>query len=123
MNAFLLLAAAADPSPNPTGGTLRPGLTETDVSPGLIGFLVTFAIAAACVLLFVSLTKHLRKARRNAEDLGLPVEQRQSIGFRREDEVSAPAEGGNGGPRGDAARGGEAPGSDGADDGRGASGG
>ncbi|MCF4120061.1 hypothetical protein L1785_03635 [Antribacter sp. KLBMP9083] len=121
MNAFLLLAAA-DPSPNPTGGTLRPGLTETDVSPGLIGFLVTFAIAAACVLLFVSLTKHLRKARRNAEDLGLPVERRQSIGFRRDDEASAPAEGGNG-PRGDAARGGEAPGSEEADGGRGVSGG
>lgn len=101
MTAFLLLAAAADPAPVPTGGTLRPGLEPTDVSPGLLGFLVTFAVAAAVVVLFLFLTRSLRRARRNAEDLGIPVERKEGIAFRREDgELPGRGRGGRGGPDG-----------------------
>jgi hypothetical protein len=42
-------------------------------SPGLTGFLVTFALALACVLLFLSLTKQLRTVSHRAASLG-PVE-------------------------------------------------
>jgi hypothetical protein len=48
------------PSP---GGELRPGLEPTDVSPGLPGFLTMFAVAIACVVLFLSMNKQLRKVR------------------------------------------------------------
>ncbi|WP_164545014.1 hypothetical protein [Antribacter gilvus] len=100
------LLAASVPSPSPSGG-MRPGLEETDVSPGLVGFLVTFAVAGACVLLFMSFTKHLRAARRNAQEQGLPVEENKGIGFRRED---GPAYGPPGGAPGGGAPSGGAPG-------------
>jgi hypothetical protein len=54
--------AETTPPPSP-GGELRPGLEPTDVSPGLPGFLTMFAIAVACVVLFLSLNKQLRKVR------------------------------------------------------------
>lgn len=76
--------AAAVPSPDPTEGVLRPGVEETDISPGLTGFLVTFAVAIACVFLFLSLTRHLRKARRNAEEQGLDVGRREGIEIQRD---------------------------------------
>ncbi|MFD2028049.1 hypothetical protein [Promicromonospora aerolata] len=79
------LSFATDPSPNPTEGTLRPGLEEWEVSPGLIGFVVTFALAIACVLLFLNLSKHLRKAGHNAREQGLPVPEPEVISFRRAD--------------------------------------
>lgn len=39
---------------------LRPGLDPLDVSPGLLGFLVVFALVVACIPLFRSLTGKLR---------------------------------------------------------------
>lgn len=39
----------------PSPDELRPGLDPTDISPGLIGFVVTFLVAAAAVLLFLSM--------------------------------------------------------------------
>jgi len=79
------IALAADPSPNPTEGQLRPGLEEWQVSPGLIGFLVTFALAVACVLLFLNMSKHLRRAGHNAREQGLPIAAPEGIAFRRTD--------------------------------------
>lgn len=40
---------------------LRPGLEETDVSPGLPGFLATFAIAVVVIFILLSMTKKLRR--------------------------------------------------------------
>ncbi|MFD7309070.1 hypothetical protein [Promicromonospora sp. NPDC059942] len=115
------LALATEPSPNPTEGQLRPGLESWQVSPGLVGFLVTFALALACVLLFLNMSKHLRRAGHNARQQGLPVPEPEVISFSRPGEGGAAGEGdgpdaGTGGastPDGDGA-----PGADGAGSGR-----
>lgn len=46
------------PSPEPV---LREELKETDVAPGLIGFLVTFAVVALVIVLMVSLSRRVRR--------------------------------------------------------------
>ena len=71
-----LLAAAPSPSPSPSQGP-----DELQVTPGLAGFVATFAVAVACVLLFLSLTRHLRRAQRNAEDQGIPLEEPKHFGL------------------------------------------
>lgn len=40
---------------------LRPGLDETDVTPGLPGFLATFAIALAIIFILLNMTKRMRR--------------------------------------------------------------
>lgn len=40
---------------------LRDDLEPQDVSPGLLGFVVIFAAAVACIPLFLSMTRKLRK--------------------------------------------------------------
>lgn len=90
------LALATDPSPNPTENQLRPGLEEWQVSPGLIGFVVTFVLALACVLLFLNMSKHLRRAGHNARVQGLPVPTQEGIGFRRADGDTPAADGAKG---------------------------
>jgi len=70
----------AVPSPSPT----RSVPDDLEVTPGLVGFLATFALAAACVLLFLSLTRHLRRAGHNARELGLPVEEPKRRGAGRD---------------------------------------
>lgn len=70
----------ADPAPSPSPTTQVPD--DLEVTPGLAGFLATFAVAVACVLLFLSLTRHLRRAQHNAEEQGLPVDRRRTVGRR-----------------------------------------
>lgn len=59
MSADLLLLLASTPTPTPTSEELDP-LT---VSPGLIGFLATFAVAVATVLLVLDMTRRVRRLR------------------------------------------------------------
>jgi len=88
------LAFATEPSPNPTENTLRPGLEEWQVSPGLVGFIVTFVLAVGCVLLFLNMSKHLRRVGHNARDQGIPVPAPQVVSFRRSDTAGGGAAGG-----------------------------
>ncbi|MFI2365931.1 hypothetical protein [Promicromonospora sp. NPDC019610] len=109
------LALATEPSPNPTEGQLRPGLESWQVSPGLVGFLVTFALALACVLLFLNMSKHLRRAGHNARQQGLPVPEPEVISFSRPGEGDAASQGDGAGAGKDSASDGDgAPGADGA---------
>ena len=59
----LVLAAAPAPSPSPTVTAATGG------SPGFLGFVFTFGLAAVAVLLFLSLTRHLRVVDRRAKQL------------------------------------------------------
>jgi hypothetical protein len=52
-------ASVAQPSPSPSAPAGE--LESFEVSPGLLGFLPPFLIALACVGLFLSLTRQLRK--------------------------------------------------------------
>lgn len=58
-----LLGSAVDPSPSPSTIEVP---AEDQTSPGLLGFLVTFAVAGAVILLGFSLVRHLRVVDRNA---------------------------------------------------------
>lgn len=49
---------AATPSPAPTRN-----LEPTDVSPGLLGFLATFAVIVICALLIVDMSRRIRRLR------------------------------------------------------------
>ncbi len=73
MNAALVngvLVFETETSPEPTAtetagvprpeDQLRPELTQYDVSPGLEGFLVTFGVAIALMLLLVFMSRRLR---------------------------------------------------------------
>jgi hypothetical protein len=55
--------SAVEPSPSPSTLEIPP---EDQTSPGLLGFLVTFAVAAAVIALGFSLFRHLRVVDRNA---------------------------------------------------------
>ena len=58
--------AVAAPSPEPSRGELDPN----DVSPGLLGFVVMFAIVLACIPLFRSMTSKIRRIDHSAEAPG-----------------------------------------------------
>lgn len=45
----------------PDDPQLRPGLDETDVTPGLPGFLATFGVAIAIIFILLNMTKRLRR--------------------------------------------------------------
>lgn len=62
----LRVPGAAEPSPSPSTVEIPP---EDQTSPGLLGFLVTFAVAAAVIALAFSLVRHLRVVERNARRL------------------------------------------------------
>ena len=59
---YLFLALAATPDPTPAG-TLKPGLTEDQVSPGIWGFLATAFVVILSILLIVDMVRRLRRVR------------------------------------------------------------
>lgn len=56
-----VLVAVPSPSPSPAGE-----LDPYDVSPGLLGFLVIFAVVLACIPLFRSMTGKVRRLEHRA---------------------------------------------------------
>jgi hypothetical protein len=54
--------AAVTPSPSPS-----PVLNEDLVTPGIVGFVATFFIAIATVLLVIDMTRRIRRVRYRAE--------------------------------------------------------
>lgn len=63
MIALSLVSALAAATPSPAPATIPPA----DItSPGIVGFAFTFGLALVCVLLFLSLTKQLRKVNHRA---------------------------------------------------------
>ncbi len=61
----------------PPGGDLREGLNADQVTPGLTGFIATFAIVAVVILLILDMTRRIRRVRyRSAQEAndGYPVE-------------------------------------------------
>ena len=65
----LLLALTVSPSPDPTG-TLRPGLSEDQVTPGTWGFVLTAFIVILTTFLIVDMVRRIRRVRYRA-----PVEE------------------------------------------------
>jgi len=63
-----MLTVTPSPYPSPSGVAVT---AQTGGSPGFLGFVFTFLLAVAVVLLFLSLTKHLRIVDRRAKQQGL----------------------------------------------------
>ncbi|BCW70145.1 hypothetical protein [Arthrobacter sp. NicSoilB8] len=62
----LLIALATTPAPTPTP-SLRPGLSEDQVTPGLLGFLLTAFIVILTALLIVDMVRRIRRVRYRAQ--------------------------------------------------------
>lgn len=62
----LLLALATTPAPAPTP-SLRPGLSPGQVTPGLLGFLLTAFIVVLTALLIVDMVRRIRRVRYSAQ--------------------------------------------------------
>lgn len=56
------LLAVVTPSPTPS-----PGFDPTTVTPGWVGFVITFGIALLTVLLIVDMTRRVRRVRYRSE--------------------------------------------------------
>jgi len=62
----LLIALATAPAPTPTP-SLRPGLSEDQVTPGLLGFLLTAFIVVLTALLIMDMVRRIRRVRYRAQ--------------------------------------------------------
>lgn len=62
----LLLRLATTPSPLPTP-TLRDGISEDQVTPGLLGFIMTAFFVVATALLIVDMVRRIRRVRYRAQ--------------------------------------------------------
>lgn len=56
------IASVVTATPAPT-----PGPDPSSISPGLIGFLATFALVVACIFLFVSMVRRVRRMQYRAD--------------------------------------------------------
>ncbi|MFF2030240.1 hypothetical protein [Arthrobacter sp. NPDC058192] len=99
----LLLALATSPAPTPTP-SLRPGLSEDQVTPGLLGFLLTAFIVVLTAFLIVDMVRRIRRVRYRAqveaermaaEEAGTPAD---STEFPAEGRSSRPEANGDAGP-------------------------
>ncbi|CAI3794676.1 hypothetical protein [Pseudarthrobacter sp. MM222] len=62
----LLNALATTPAPAPSP-SLRPGLSQDQVTPGLLGFLLTAFIVVLTALLIVDMVRRIRRVRYRAQ--------------------------------------------------------
>lgn len=62
----LLLSLVTAPSPLPTP-SLREGITEDQVTPGLLGFIMTAFFVLATALLIVDMVRRIRRVRYRAQ--------------------------------------------------------
>ncbi len=62
----LLLALATTPTPMPTP-TLRDGISEDQVTPGLLGFIMTAFFVVVTALLIVDMVRRIRRVRYRAQ--------------------------------------------------------
>jgi len=62
----LLIALATAPAPSPTP-SLRPGLSEDQVTPGTWGFIMTAFFVLATTLLIVDMVRRIRRVRYRAQ--------------------------------------------------------
>jgi hypothetical protein len=60
----LLIALASSPAPSPG---LKPGLSQDQVTPGLLGFLLTAFIVVLTALLIVDMVRRIRRVRYRAQ--------------------------------------------------------
>jgi hypothetical protein len=63
---YLLIALATAPAPTPTP-SLRPGLSEDQVTPGTWGFIMTAFFVLATTLLIVDMVRRIRRVRYRAQ--------------------------------------------------------
>lgn len=62
----LLIALATSPAPAPSP-SLRPGLSQDQVTPGLLGFVLTAFIVLLTALLIVDMVRRIRRVRYRAQ--------------------------------------------------------
>lgn len=58
-----VLTVSPSPSPSPGDGGLRAGLTADQITPGLLGFVMTAFMVIAVILLMGSMTRRIRRVR------------------------------------------------------------
>lgn len=91
MPTLLSVLSAATPAPSPEN-TLRPGLDPSQVSPGLVGFLMTFVLAVAVVLLVIDFNRRNRRLRYRAEYAEQRAAEERAAASGAAPEGTAPAE-------------------------------
>jgi hypothetical protein len=84
---FLLTALATTPAPAPSP-SLRPGVSEDQVTPGLLGFLLTAFIVVLTALLIVDMVRRIRRVRYRAQ-----VEEERTAAAEAALDGGAPADG------------------------------
>ncbi|MGX1161870.1 hypothetical protein FBY31_4068 [Arthrobacter sp. SLBN-100] len=62
----LLLSLATTPTPQPTP-SLREGITQDQVTPGLLGFIMTAFFVLATALLIMDMVRRIRRVRYRAQ--------------------------------------------------------
>jgi len=92
----LLLALTVTPSPDPTG-TLRPGLSEDQVTPGTWGFVLTAFIVILTTFLIVDMVRRIRRVRYRAqvEEARLAAEAGEPTGTGESAQAGEPAQAGD----------------------------
>ncbi|HEU4667646.1 MAG TPA: hypothetical protein VFS79_08295 [Arthrobacter sp.] len=89
---YLLLSLATTPTPLPSP-TLREGISEDQVTPGLWGFIMTAFFVIATTLLIVDMVRRIRRVRYRAQ----AEEDRLAAAAAADVEAAEAAEGASGG--------------------------